>query len=208
MVSTQHQPYNSREELDEFDRSKAGVKGLVDAGIGRVPRIFLRPPEDVAADCQDPEVHFEIPVVDLGGVDGPGRLETVSRVRSAAREVGFFQVVNNGIEREVLEGMLDGGRAFHEMGAEEKAAYYSREMAGKVKYVSNFDLYESKYANWRDTLFCVMTPEALDPMELPPVCRFCRRPITLHLLEEVDRGTLLSDFSFLQGHNGGIFKAS
>ncbi|KAI4312107.1 hypothetical protein MLD38_036959 [Melastoma candidum] len=69
----------------------------------------------------------------MGGIDEPGRLEAVSRVRNAAREVGFFQVVNHEIGRDILEGML------------------------------------SKYANWRDTLICLMTPEELDPKELPPV---------------------------------------
>ncbi|KAI4303998.1 hypothetical protein MLD38_039570 [Melastoma candidum] len=171
VVPTRHQPYDRRKDLYEFDSSKAGIKGLVDAGIAKVPRIFLRPLEDVASDCQDAGFQFQIPVVDMGGIDGPGRLEAVLRVRSAAREVGFFQVVNHGIGRDILEGMLDGARAFHEMEGEEKAAYYSREMGRKVKYVSNFDLYLSKYANWRDTLFCLMTLEELDPKELPPVCR-------------------------------------
>lgn len=31
-------------------------------------------------------------------------------------------------------------------------------------------IYESSSANWRDTLFCVMVPEPLDPQELPIVC--------------------------------------
>ncbi|KAK3043433.1 hypothetical protein RJ639_002012 [Escallonia herrerae] len=38
---------------------------------------------------------------------------------------------------------------------------------------SNFDLYESPYANWRDTLFCVMGPDPLDPQELPELVLCC-----------------------------------
>ncbi|KAK9134576.1 hypothetical protein Syun_013906 [Stephania yunnanensis] len=33
-----------REELKAFDDTKAGVKGLVDAGVTKIPRIFIDPP--------------------------------------------------------------------------------------------------------------------------------------------------------------------
>ena len=88
-----------------------------------------------------------------------------------AEEGVFFQVVNHGVENMVLEGLLEEVRGFHEQPREVKEEYYSREMMRKVKYVSNFDLYKSKYANWRDTLFCVMGPDPLDPLELPLVSR-------------------------------------
>ncbi|KAK9107588.1 hypothetical protein Syun_023599 [Stephania yunnanensis] len=32
-----------REELKAFDDTKAGVKGLVDAGVTKIPRIFINP---------------------------------------------------------------------------------------------------------------------------------------------------------------------
>ncbi|XP_061374541.1 1-aminocyclopropane-1-carboxylate oxidase homolog 3-like [Gastrolobium bilobum] len=67
--------------------------------------------------------------------------------------------------------MLAAAREFHELPQELKAEYYTREKKRKVKYGSNFDLYRSKYANWRDTLFCDMGPEPLDPQQLPFVCR-------------------------------------
>ncbi|KAF3618124.1 hypothetical protein FXO37_34338 [Capsicum annuum] len=35
-------------EKKAFDDSKAGVKGLVDAGIVDIPRIFIRPPDELA----------------------------------------------------------------------------------------------------------------------------------------------------------------
>ncbi|TKY45126.1 1-aminocyclopropane-1-carboxylate oxidase-like 2 [Spatholobus suberectus] len=71
----------------------------------------------------------------------------------------------------LLEETVAAAREFHELPREVKGEYYSRELMKKVKYGSNFDLYQSKYANWRDTLFCVMDPEPLDPQELPPICR-------------------------------------
>ena len=157
------------QQLKSFDESKSGVKGLVDAGVTSVPPIFIRPPEELAAenlDFHDEATQFDIPVVDLGDL-----ASAMAVLRRAAEEVGFFQVVNHGIPAGVMERMLAAARGFHEQPREVKREFYSREMTRKVKYSSNFDLYESKAANWRDTLFCVLGPESLDPQELPLVCR-------------------------------------
>ncbi|KAE8022541.1 hypothetical protein FH972_008332 [Carpinus fangiana] len=166
--------YDRFQELKSFDESKAGVKGLVDAGITKIPRIFVRQPEDLAGDGHnsgDPtNTQITIPVIDLSDIVSR-RADKVAGVRRAAEEVGFFQVVNHGIAERVLEDMLEAARGFHELPKEVKTDYYTRELMRKVKYVSNFDLYESRFANWRDTLFCVMGPEPLDPQELPLVCR-------------------------------------
>lgn len=67
-------PYNRLQELKAFDESKAGVKGLVDSGITKLPKIFVRPPEDLAA--ADPVsdnpagAQFTIPIIDLDGLTG------------------------------------------------------------------------------------------------------------------------------------------
>lgn len=167
--------YDRFQELKAFDESKAGVKGLVDSGITKLPRIFIMPPEDLAAACvlfsgHSAPTQFRIPVIDLKDIAGD-RPGAVAGVRQAAETVGFFQVVNHGIPVTLLEEMLAVAREFHELPRELKAEYFSREVMKKVKFGSNFDLYQSKYANWRDSLFCVMGPEPLDPQELPPVCR-------------------------------------
>lgn len=153
--------YDRLQELKSFDESKAGVKGLVDAGITKIPRIFVRPPEDLTGDGHNSgeptNTQITIPVIDLSMVGR--RADKVAGVRRAAEEVGFFQVVNHGIAEKVLEDMLKAARGFHELPREVKADYYTRELMRKVKYGSNFDLYESRFANWRDTLFCLMGPE-------------------------------------------------
>ena len=164
--------YDRLQELKAFDDSKSGVKGLVDAGITKIPRIFVRPPEDRAAhnlnSCEPTDTHFTIPIIDLEG----RRADAVDGVRRAAEEVGFFQVMNHGIAERVLEEMLEAARGFHELPREVKSEYHTRELMKKVKFGSNFDLYKSRFANWRDSLFCVMGPDPLDPQELPPVCRY------------------------------------
>nr|KJB34544.1 hypothetical protein B456_006G071900 [Gossypium raimondii]KJB34549.1 hypothetical protein B456_006G071900 [Gossypium raimondii] len=84
--------------------------------------------------------------------------------------------------------MLAAARGFHELPTEVKKSYYTREKTKKIIYGSNFDLYELRFANWRDTLFCVMGPEPLHPQQLPLVCR----DITMEYSKQIHKlGTTL-----------------
>lgn len=40
--------YDQLKEIKAFDDTKAGIKGLVDAGILEIPRIFIMPPHELA----------------------------------------------------------------------------------------------------------------------------------------------------------------
>ncbi|XP_030475372.1 1-aminocyclopropane-1-carboxylate oxidase homolog 6-like [Syzygium oleosum] len=163
--------YNRYQELRDFDESKSGVKGLFDSGLAKIPRIFVRPAEEIARDqSKSRATGLQIPIISLENlaVNRPG---TVAQVLEAAREVGFFQVLNHGIPQSILEGTFVAARAFHELPKEVKAEYYGREGKRRVKFSCNFNLYKSRHAHWRDTWVCHMEPEPLDPAELPLVCR-------------------------------------
>jgi len=80
-------------------------------------------------------------------------------------------VVEHGIPMKVLDEMLQGIRRFNEQDTEVKKEYHSRDLSRKVYFNSNFDLFQSPAANWRDTLTCIMAPEPPSPEELPLACR-------------------------------------
>ena len=145
-------------QLKAFDDTKAGVKGLVDAGVATVPPIFRHPPDPHDASAS---ATTTIPVVDLGRPD-------LGLLRAAAETVGFFQVVNHGVPAELLAETLAAVRRFNEEPAEARRPYYTRDPARRVRYHSNFDLFQSPAANWRDTLFLEMPAP---PEEMPPQCR-------------------------------------
>ncbi|KAL5543144.1 hypothetical protein UlMin_010854 [Ulmus minor] len=166
--------YDRLGELKAFDETKAGVKGLVDAGISEIPRIFHHPPDEFEENSTSGESQFSIPVIDLGGLmeDSIQRKEIVDKVRIASETWGFFQIVNHGIPVSVMDEMKDGVRRFYEQDTEIKKEYYSRDITKPIVYNSNFDLYSGKSTNWRDTFLCLMAPNSPKAEELPEVCRY------------------------------------
>ncbi|XP_052626056.1 1-aminocyclopropane-1-carboxylate oxidase homolog 1 [Lactuca sativa] len=161
--------YDRKAELTEFDETKTGVKGLVDAEVTEVPRIFLLPsPENLNSD-QD----VSLPTIDLKGIheDPIRRKQAMEEVKDALGSWGFFQIVNHGIPVEVLEEMKKGVLAFFEQDSEVRKEWYTRDYSRKVVYNSNFDLYSAPVANWRDSVMCTVYPNPPQPDELPPPCR-------------------------------------
>ncbi|XP_041007394.1 1-aminocyclopropane-1-carboxylate oxidase homolog 1-like isoform X2 [Juglans microcarpa x Juglans regia] len=168
--------YDRASELKAFDDTKAGVKGLVDAGVTEIPRIFHLPPEynfDNNSVSDHDNLFSLIPVIDLEGIekDVTKRKEVVEAVRDASETWGFFQVVNHGIPVGVLEEMKEAVRRFHEQDTEIKKEFYTRDPMKPVLYNTNFDLYSAPSTNWRDTFACSMAPNPPNSEQLPAPCR-------------------------------------
>uniref|UniRef100_A0A803LIY5 Isopenicillin N synthase-like Fe(2+) 2OG dioxygenase domain-containing protein n=1 Tax=Chenopodium quinoa TaxID=63459 RepID=A0A803LIY5_CHEQI len=133
-------------ELKEFDEGKLGVKGLVDAGIQKIPGIFVRPIEDRLKDFGTYSDDISVPVIDFSHFG-----ENEDRTAEIIKETIM---------------------ASKEWDAETKKLFYSRDFQSKhVYFFSNHDLYQSKAANWRDTLYvnARLTNGEVDPQELPPI---------------------------------------
>ncbi|KAF5465980.1 hypothetical protein F2P56_015941 [Juglans regia] len=187
IVDMEHK-YDRRSELKAFDESKAGVKGLVDSGVAKIPRIFVHDEQhqqnyDYSGSSWVPK--FSIPIIDFQGINGDAslRAKVVNEVRVACENWGFFQAVNHGVEVSVLDEMIDGVRRFHEQEHAVKSVFYTRDETRKVTYNTNFDFYQAPAANWRDTLYCAMAPSPPDPEEFPQVCR----DITINYSKKVMR---------------------
>lgn len=157
-------------ELQAFDDTKSGVKGLVDSGVQTIPQIFVHSPNSLDKNPVDETKKFIIPTIDLQGLNDD-RQEIVDKVQYASETYGFFQVVNHGIPVNVMDEMLNGVRRFFEQDNEVKKQYYTRDVTKKVVYNSNYDLFSSPVANWRDSFFCFMAPSPPEPDELPEECR-------------------------------------
>ncbi|CAI0559109.1 unnamed protein product [Linum tenue] len=125
-------------KLREFDDTKLGVKGLVDAAVAKVPEIFRisnnnnkhQLPSDL--DHSSSGSVLTIPVIDLKHPNTTAaaavRREIVGGIRGSCEEWGFFQVVNHGIPEGILDEMIQGVRRFHELDPEIKKRYYTRDI--------------------------------------------------------------------------------
>ncbi|KAK4727505.1 hypothetical protein R3W88_032422 [Solanum pinnatisectum] len=164
------QKYDKTSELKAFDDTKGGVKGLIDGGITKLPQIFIHPHDSLEKNPKNS--NFIFPLIDLQNININNK-EIVKQIQEASETWGFFQVINHGIPVSVLDEMLRGTRRFHEQDIDVKKPCYSRDVARKVMYNCNFELFSEKSfaADWRDSLYSVMAPNPAKPEELPETCR-------------------------------------
>lgn len=160
-------------EIKAFDDTKLGVKGLVDAGLTKIPRIFIHPQHYLQDHSAGDASHSAIPIIDLQGVETGAvlRAEAVDKIQHAGQKWGFFQIVNHGIPKTDMEEVLAGIRKFHEQDSEVKKGFYTRDVKKKVLFLSNFDLFQAPTACWRDTLAVLLDSTTPDTDSLPTVCR-------------------------------------
>uniref|UniRef100_A0A0D3DUU6 Fe2OG dioxygenase domain-containing protein n=1 Tax=Brassica oleracea var. oleracea TaxID=109376 RepID=A0A0D3DUU6_BRAOL len=155
-------------QLNAFEETKTGVKGLVDSGITEVPAIFRAPMVVLDNLKPPPASQLTIPTVDLkeGGVflknqeGSVTRRGMVEKIGDGAKKWGFFQVVNHGIPIDKMDKMREGIRGFHEQDTESKKRFYSRDHTRKWVCYSNVDLYTARAASWRDTLLLLYDPRS------------------------------------------------
>ncbi|XP_052620857.1 1-aminocyclopropane-1-carboxylate oxidase homolog 1-like [Lactuca sativa] len=157
--------YDRQSELKAFDQTKISVKGLVDAGIRKIPPIFFHlrdttPKISTAA--------IKIPSIDLQSTH---RASIVEIIREASANLGIFQVVNHGIPVSVMDEAVQGVRGFHEQDVDVKKGFYTRDISSTLVYNNNYDLYSSPALNLRDTFFSFMALSPPPPEELTEVCR-------------------------------------
>jgi hypothetical protein len=163
--------YDRAKEVKEFDETKAGVKGLLDSGVAKVPRFLIHPPESFPM-LSPATTHFQFPMIDLQGFESCSRMEIVDQIRIASETWGFFQMINHGIPVSVIDNTLKAVRQFHEQPKEEKMEWYSRDHKQRVRYYCNGDLLVSKAANWRDSIAFDFQDGPLNPEAFPLVCRY------------------------------------
>ncbi|KAG6400867.1 hypothetical protein SASPL_137712 [Salvia splendens] len=151
MVGVSNIDFDWVKEVKEVDESKMGVKGLVDEGVKEIPRLFVHPQEVIDRYPTAKGAVVELPVIDLTGEErgGPRRREVVEAIGKAAREWGFFSIINHGVQLETMKAMLESIKRFHELPNEEKESLYTYERSKLVKWNSNLPAQKGDPACWR-----------------------------------------------------------
>ncbi|VFQ65404.1 unnamed protein product [Cuscuta campestris] len=113
-----------------------------------LPRSYIRPASqrpqlsEVSA-CDD------VPIIDLGSGD---RNLLVRQIGDACLHYGFFQVINHGVPRRVVEEMLEVSHEFFNMAVEEKMKLYSDDPTKTMRLSTSFNIQKETVHNWRDYL--------------------------------------------------------
>ncbi|TKY65043.1 Hyoscyamine 6-dioxygenase [Spatholobus suberectus] len=131
-----------------------------------VPLSYVQPPESrpgmVVASSK------KIPVVDLGVHD---RAQTLKHILKASEEYGFFQVINHGVSKELMDDALNIFKEFHAMPAEEKIRESSRDPNGSCKLYTSREINNKDIVQfWKDTLrhFCPPSGEFMEFLPQKP----------------------------------------
>ncbi|KGN61614.1 1-aminocyclopropane-1-carboxylate oxidase homolog 6 [Cucumis sativus] len=175
--------YDRQADLEAFHNTKLGVKGLADAGVSQLPRIFCHDNQSAASLISSPAAAAEeklagktdaknltIPVIDLQD-SHKNRVKIINEIKDACKNWGFFQILNHGVPLSVMKEMMAGIRRFHEQEEEMKKDLYSRDFQRKILFNTNFDLFKGVSTNWRDTLTVVVAPRGVEEEEIPEVSR-------------------------------------
>ncbi|KAL6003457.1 hypothetical protein ACLOJK_023687 [Asimina triloba] len=156
-------------ELKDFDDSKIGVRGLVESGAATIPRFFHHPPENLGP--ARPPTALSVPTLDLSDLNTDRRSAVVRRIADAARTWGFFQITNHGIPQSVIDATIAAVRSFNEQPLAVRSQHYCRGRERSVEYNTNYDLFRSKAASWRDTMQVRTGIEGFEAESIPEICR-------------------------------------
>ncbi|KAG8381602.1 hypothetical protein BUALT_Bualt06G0138500 [Buddleja alternifolia] len=113
-----------------------------------LPRSYVRPEPD-RPKLSEVADYYNAPIIDLGYGD---RNFIVQQIAEACQQYGFFQVINHGVSREVVEKMLEVANQFFNLPTEEKMKLYSNDPSKTTRLSTSSNLQKEKIHNWRDYL--------------------------------------------------------
>ncbi|XP_061344235.1 hyoscyamine 6-dioxygenase-like [Gastrolobium bilobum] len=114
-----------------------------------VPPSYVQPPERRPGNAVI-ATGINIPVIDIGGHD---RDDIIRDVMKASEEFGFFQVINHGVSKELVEDTLGIFKGFHAMPVNEKISESSKDPNGSCKlYTSSGRNNQDVALYWKDSL--------------------------------------------------------
>lgn len=113
-----------------------------------LPETYIRPESDrprlaEVSDCHD------MPIIDVGCHD---RNLVVEQLRRGCRDYGFFQVINHGVCKELVEEMKKVADEFFKLPVEEKLKLYSDDPSKTMRLSTSFNVQKEEVHNWRDYL--------------------------------------------------------
>ncbi|KAL4361399.1 hypothetical protein GQ457_04G027250 [Hibiscus cannabinus] len=116
---------------------------------GSLPESYVLPPEARPGNLIVPRGK-SIPVIDLQGND---RNETILQILKAGKEFGFFQIINHGVSKDLMDETMKVAEEFHAMSGLDKERECLKDPNGSCKlYTSSYTYPREEFHLWRDAL--------------------------------------------------------
>ncbi|QHO54146.1 Leucoanthocyanidin dioxygenase-like protein [Arachis hypogaea] len=157
------------------------VQSLAESGINAIPERFIKPqsqrpktqsnvvPTKQGFNDVDVE-NINIPVIDfqdLYGEDKNLKEQTLKRVSEACREWGFFQVLNHGVNHDLMKSAREVWREFFHQPIEAKEKYANSPLTYEG-YGSRLGIKKGAILDWSDYFFLHYMPSSLRDQEKWP----------------------------------------
>ena len=127
------------------------AQSLSEQGITCIPTPYIRPLEErpkIAHNAFSNHKINNIPIIDLCQ---PHRKNLIEEISQACELYGFFQIINHGIPKEILEKVIELGSLFFALPSHEKVVFACREgVVASEGYGHKMLVQENQILDWRD----------------------------------------------------------
>ncbi|KAH9328415.1 hypothetical protein KI387_000523, partial [Taxus chinensis] len=147
------------------------VQELVKAKPGAVPERYIRPEmEMIGCSKLKSPAAIQIPVIDMGKIvsgDHNNRQHEMVKLSMACQEWGFFQVLNHGIDKGLLQRIKNVVMEFFKLPLQEKEKYAM--MPGTIQgYGHGFIFSDDQKLDWYDMMALGTMPKSIRKENLWP----------------------------------------
>ncbi|XP_050386618.1 probable 2-oxoglutarate-dependent dioxygenase SLC1 [Argentina anserina] len=149
---TNYRESKAAETHDQY--LQKGVRHLCERGLTRIPTKYILPKEERRNDSAiGAKTILKLPIVDFTQLqDSRSRPQALNSLTKACEEFGVFQLINHGINDDVILRMTDVSKRFFDLPFDERSKYMSKDMASPARYGTSFNQNNDKVFCWRDFL--------------------------------------------------------
>ncbi|OIW04106.1 hypothetical protein TanjilG_00666 [Lupinus angustifolius] len=152
------------------------VQSLSKICIDSIPKRFIKPLSDRASIITSSDYDANVPIIDLGDLNGdPDTIaSTLGQISEACHEWGFFQVVNHGVNHDLMDMARETWRKFFHLPMEVKEQYANSPNTYEG-YGSRLGIKKGAILDWSDYYYLHYLPLSLKDYNkwphVPPSCR-------------------------------------
>eukprot|EP00253_Pinus_taeda_P025781 PITA_25781 len=152
---------STRRSLPKWGKSFIAVESVQELAKKHketIPERYMRRDDEMPAPTSIFDHQLDIPIIDMAKLsEGLHRDQEMKKIAQACEQSGFFQVVNHGIPKSLIDGIKRVGKEFFQLPFAEKGKYAVK--PGDVEgYGQRFVVSEEQKLDWGDLLGLTTSP--------------------------------------------------